>query len=86
MVFLALRAVMKHNPKAQFRPTSVLYIGLTEKALMPVLHYITKMTQAFGEAGEQMFRYDSKYGILSFKEGKRVLGTITFISQEGRNP
>lgn len=86
MVFLALRAVMKHNPKAQFRPTSVLYIGLTEKALMPVLHYITKMTQAFGEAGEQMFRYDSKYGILSFKEGKRVLGTITFISQEWRNP
>lgn len=41
---------MKYNPKAQFRPTSVLYIGLTEKALTPVLHYITKMTQAFGEA------------------------------------
>jgi len=86
MVFLALRAVMKHNPKAQFRPTSVLYIGLTEKALMPVLHYITKMTQAFGEAGEQMFRYDSKYWILSFKQWKQVLGTITFISQEWRNP
>ena len=86
MVFLALRAVMKHNPKAQFRPTSVLYIGLTEKALMPVLHYITKMTQAFGEAGEQMFHYDSKYGILSFKEWKKVHGTITFISQEWRNP
>ena len=26
MVFLALRAVMKHNKKAQFRPTSVLYL------------------------------------------------------------
>jgi hypothetical protein len=86
MVFLALRAVMKYNPKAQFRPTSVLYIWLTEKALTPVLHYITKMTQAFGEAGEQMFHYDSKYGILSFKEWKNVLGTITFLSAEWRNP
>lgn len=86
MVFLALRAVMKHNPKAQFRPTSVLYLGLTEKALTPVLHYIRKMTQAFGEAWEQMFHYDSKFGILSFKEWKDILGTITFLSAEWRSP
>jgi len=86
MTFLALRAVMKHNPKAQFRPTSVLYVGLSEKNLQPVLHYIKKMIQSFGPVGEQMFHYDSKFSILSFKQGKEILWTITFISCEWRNP
>lgn len=73
MTFLALRAVMKHNAKAKFRPTSVLYIGLSEKNLQPVLHYIKKMIQSFGPVGEKMFHYDSKFSILSFRQGKETL-------------
>ena len=64
---------MKYNPKARFRPTSVLFVGLSEKNLQPVLHYIKKMIQSFGPVGEQMFHYDSKFSILSFRQGKEIL-------------
>ena len=86
MALAALRFLLKDNPRRALRPTSVLYLSLAEKNIQAVVHYLMKMKESFGELGDQLFHYDSKYNVFSFRRGKEVLGTITFISKFARDP
>jgi len=86
MALAALRFLLKDNKAAALRPTSVIYLSLAEKNIQAVVHYLIKMKESFGDLGDQLFHYDSKYNVFSFKRGREVLGTITFISKYGRDP
>lgn len=82
----AIKEIVKHNPKGKFRPTSVLFLWLSDKNLQPAINYLLKMKQSFGEIGDQIFHYDSKFNVFSFREGKNIKWSISFISCEWRNP
>jgi len=86
MAFLILRAMFKHNPKRKYRPISVLYISLTYSHIEQVLYYIRKMINSFWEIWEQIFHYDSKYNILSFRQWKDTLAVCNFLSAQWEDP
>lgn len=68
LAFMAMRAMMKETRAKALRPTSVLYIGLNEKSLGQVIHYLQKMRESLGEYWNDTFHYDSKHLIFSFRK------------------
>jgi hypothetical protein len=73
MTLAALRYLLRDNKKRALRPTSVLYLSLAEKNIQAVIHYLIKMKESFGDLGDQLFHYDSKYHVFSFRKGKEIL-------------
>lgn len=86
LVNAAIDFLLMHNDMSMLRPTSILFLSLAEKNIQAVIHYLLKMKESFGAIWDQMFHYDSKYNVFSFREWKKILGTITFISQLSRDP
>lgn len=88
LAFLARREIMaqKMNFQNQYRPVSVLYLWLSDAKNMKVVQYLKGMDKMFSKNAEGMFHYSSDQKMYTFRSGKDILGSITFISAEQKDP
>lgn len=88
LAFLARREIMaqKMNFQNQYRPVSVLYLWLSDAKNMKVVSYLKGMDKMFSKNAEWMFHYSSDQKMYTFRSGKEVLWSITFISAEQKDP
>lgn len=88
LAFLARREIMaqKMNFQNQYRPISVLYLGLSDAKNMKVVSYLKGMDKMFSKNAEWMFHYSSDQKMYTFRSGKDILWSITFISAEQKDP
>lgn len=88
LAFLARREIMaqKMNFQNQYRPVSVLYLGLSDSKNFKVVQYLKGMDKMFSKNAEWMFHYSSDQKMYTFRSGKEILWSITFISTEQKDP
>lgn len=88
LAFLARREIMaqKMNFQNQYRPMSVLYLWLSDAKNMKVVSYLKGMDKMFSKNAEWMFHYSWDQKMYTFRSGKDILGSITFISAEQKDP
>ena len=88
LAFLARREIMaqKLNFQNQYRPVSVLYLGLNDMKNMKVVSYLQWMDKMFSKNAEGMFIWEAQKRMYSFKSGKETLWSITFLSAESKDP
>ena len=88
LAFLARREIMtqKMNFQNQYRPVSVIYLWLSDAKNFKVVQYLKGMDKMFSKNAEWMFHYSSDQKMYTFRSGKEILGSITFVSAEQKDP
>jgi len=88
LAFIARREIMaqKVSFQNQYRPITVLYLGLSDSKNQAVVQYLKGMDKAFSKNAEWMFHYSSDTKQYTFRSGKDILWTIKFISAEQKDP
>lgn len=74
------------NFQNTYRPTSVLYLGLSDNKNLKVVSYLQGMDKQFNKNAAGMFTWNQQQKMYSFKSGKETLWTITFLSAEAKDP
>ena len=88
LAYLALKEIIKntYTIQSRFRPTTVLYLGLTAAKNYSVVQYMRKMVHSMGLGATIMFDRNPTLKAFEFKSGKDLIGSVKFIAVKDDDP